>query len=62
MSNYELPTTNYSRQRYVVLNGLLLDAGEVRISPLGDGFMFGLGVFETIKVLNGRPVLFSDHF
>jgi branched-subunit amino acid aminotransferase/4-amino-4-deoxychorismate lyase len=24
--------------------------------------MFGLGLFETIKVLNGRPVLFPDHF
>ena len=49
-------------QRYVILNGLLLDAGEARISPLGDGFMFGLGLFETIKVLNGRPVFFPDHF
>ena len=47
---------------HVILNGRLLDAGEARISPLGNGFMFGLGVFETIKVLNGRPVLFSDHF
>ncbi|HXC01984.1 MAG TPA: aminotransferase class IV [Opitutaceae bacterium] len=56
------PTTNSPRQRYVVLNGRLLDAGEARISPLGDGFMFGLGVFETIKILNGRPVFFPDHF
>ncbi|HXA79961.1 MAG TPA: aminotransferase class IV [Opitutaceae bacterium] len=62
MPNYELPTTNCPRQRYVILNGRLLDAGEARISPLGDGFMFGLGLFETIKVLNGRPVFFSDHF
>jgi branched-subunit amino acid aminotransferase/4-amino-4-deoxychorismate lyase len=49
-------------QRHVVLNGRLLDASEARISPLGEGFMFGLGLFETIKVLRGRPVLFSDHF
>jgi branched-subunit amino acid aminotransferase/4-amino-4-deoxychorismate lyase len=49
-------------QSHVLLNGRLLDAGEARISPLGDGFMFGLGLFETIKVLNGRPVFFSDHF
>jgi branched-subunit amino acid aminotransferase/4-amino-4-deoxychorismate lyase len=47
---------------HVILNGRLPDAGEARISPLSDGFMFGLGLFETIKVLNGRPVLFSDHF
>jgi branched-subunit amino acid aminotransferase/4-amino-4-deoxychorismate lyase len=49
-------------QSHVVLNGRLLDAGAARISPLGDGFMFGLGLFETIKVLGGRPVFFKDHF
>jgi branched-subunit amino acid aminotransferase/4-amino-4-deoxychorismate lyase len=49
-------------QSQVVLNGRLLAAGEARISPLGDGFMFGLGLFETIKVCDGRPVFFSDHF
>jgi len=49
-------------QPHVVLNGRLLDAGEARISPLGDGFMFGLGLFETIEVLTGRPVFFEDHF
>jgi branched-subunit amino acid aminotransferase/4-amino-4-deoxychorismate lyase len=49
-------------QPHVILNGRLLEAGEARISPLGDGFMFGLGLFETIKVLSGRPVFFSDHF
>jgi branched-subunit amino acid aminotransferase/4-amino-4-deoxychorismate lyase len=49
-------------QSHVLLNGRLLDAGAARISPLGDGFMFGLGLFETIKVLNGRPVFFEDHF
>jgi branched-subunit amino acid aminotransferase/4-amino-4-deoxychorismate lyase len=49
-------------QSHVLLNGRLLAAGEARVSPLGDGFMFGLGLFETIKVLNGRPVFFSDHF
>jgi branched-subunit amino acid aminotransferase/4-amino-4-deoxychorismate lyase len=49
-------------QSHVILNGRLLDAGEARVSPLGDGFMFGLGLFETIKVLCGRPVFFSDHF
>jgi branched-subunit amino acid aminotransferase/4-amino-4-deoxychorismate lyase len=49
-------------QSHVVLNDRLLDAGEARISPLSDGFMFGLGLFETIKVLRGRPVFFADHF
>jgi branched-subunit amino acid aminotransferase/4-amino-4-deoxychorismate lyase len=49
-------------QPHVLLNGRLFDAGAARISPLSDGFMFGLGLFETIKVLNGRLVFFEDHF
>ena len=61
MPNHQLPTTKSSLQRYVILNGRLIEAGEARISPLGDGFMFGLGLFETIKVLGGRPVFFADH-
>ena len=49
-------------QHHVVLNGRLLDGSEARISPLGEGFMFGLGLFETIMVLRGRLVFFQDHF
>ena len=49
-------------QRHVVLNGRLLDAGEARISPLGEGFMSGLGLFETIRIMHGRLVFFQDHF
>jgi branched-subunit amino acid aminotransferase/4-amino-4-deoxychorismate lyase len=49
-------------QPQVVLNGRLLAAGEALISPLGAGFMHGLGLFETIKVLRGRPVFFPEHF
>jgi branched-subunit amino acid aminotransferase/4-amino-4-deoxychorismate lyase len=49
-------------QPNVMLNGRLLAAGEAKISPLGDGFMFGRGLFETIRVLDGRPVFFADHF
>jgi len=42
-------------------NGQLIAVDELRVSPIGDGFMFGLGLFETIKVLKGRPVFFEDH-
>ncbi|HTB81914.1 MAG TPA: aminotransferase class IV [Opitutaceae bacterium] len=49
-------------QPQVVLNGRLLAAGAALISPLGEGFMHGLGLFETIKVLRGRPVFFPEHF
>lgn len=49
-------------QPQAVLNGRLLTAGEVLVSPLGEGFMHGLGLFETIKVFRGRPVFFQDHW
>lgn len=45
----------------VVLNGRVVPADDARISPLGDGFMYGLGLFETIKVLAGRPAFFAEH-
>ena len=45
----------------VMLDGVEMNAAEARISPLGDGFMFGHGIFETIKVLQGQPVFFAEH-
>ncbi len=48
-------------QRYALQNGRLIEAARAKISPLGEGFMYGRGLFETIKVLGGRPVFFPDH-
>lgn len=45
----------------VMLDGRFVARDDVRISPLGEGFMFGHGLFETIKVLRGRPVFFEEH-
>ncbi len=45
-----------------VWNGRIVAINEVRVSALGDGFMFGHGLFETIKVLRGQLVFFGDHF
>lgn len=50
-----------SSPAWVVLNGAALPAAEARVSPLGDGFMFGVGVFTTLKVLDGAPVFFREH-
>ncbi len=47
---------------WIILNGKRLPAAEAHVSPLSDGFMFGLGLFETMKVRAGRPMFFSDHF
>ncbi|MFI5356649.1 MAG: aminotransferase class IV [Opitutales bacterium] len=48
--------------RHVILDGALIPAASARISALGDGFLFGLGLFETIKVLAGHPVFHREHF
>ena len=53
------PPTGHS---WIVFNGDLIAAGQANVSPLSDGFMYGLGLFETIKVLGGRPVFFDEHF
>jgi branched-subunit amino acid aminotransferase/4-amino-4-deoxychorismate lyase len=49
-------------QRYAVLNGNLLDRKDVQVSPFSDSFMFGFGVFETLKVVERRPEFWSDHW
>jgi branched-subunit amino acid aminotransferase/4-amino-4-deoxychorismate lyase len=48
-------------QEHLCLNGRLCRRDRARISPLGDGFMFGRGLFETVRVLGGRPLFLGDH-
>ena len=43
-------------------NGQIVATGELHVPVLGDGFMFGHGLFETIKVVGGKLVFFDDHF
>lgn len=46
----------------VFLNGVYLEEDAALISPLSPGFMYGYGVFETIRV-SGKQALFLDqHF
>lgn len=45
----------------VLLDGQLLPAGQAKVSALSDGFLFGQGVFETIRAREGRPLLFASH-
>lgn len=46
----------------VMLNGEVRARGDARVSPLGDGFMSGLGLFETVNVRDGRPAFFRAHY
>lgn len=46
----------------VFLNGDLLPAGQAALSPSDRGFTLGDGLFETIKVRQGRPLRLSAHW
>lgn len=52
-----MPTVDYK----VMQNGKLCSGHSVKISPLHEGFLYGHGLFETIKVHDGRPVFFAAH-
>ncbi len=45
----------------VLLDGQLVPAAEAKVSALSDGFLFGHGVFETVRTRAGRPLLWAAH-
>ncbi len=47
--------------RYAMLNGAVLSTEALQVSPLGPGFMFGEGVFETVRVHDSRLLLLEAH-
>jgi branched-chain amino acid aminotransferase len=42
-------------------NGALIAADELRVSPFDRGLTVGLGLFETILAVDGRPVFLDQH-
>jgi branched-chain amino acid aminotransferase len=45
----------------VWLNGDFLPAGKASVSPLDRGFLYGDGVFETMRAERGRVLYLKDH-
>lgn len=45
----------------VYLNGEFLEKETVLISPFNSAFLFGEGIFETLRSYNGTPFRLSDH-
>ncbi|MCY7859024.1 aminodeoxychorismate lyase [Bacillus sonorensis] len=45
----------------IYLNGQYLEEGEARLSPFDHGFLYGIGVFETFRLYEGKPFLFEWH-
>ena len=45
----------------VNINGRLLDKEHAVISVFDHGFLYGEGVYETLRTYNGQPFLFERH-
>jgi branched-chain amino acid aminotransferase len=45
----------------VWVNGRLVEAAEARVSPFDHGLLTGDGVFETMKIVAGRPFAVRRH-
>ncbi|MBN2910637.1 aminotransferase class IV [Polycladomyces sp. WAk] len=45
----------------VWLNGKLVPENEAVVSVMDHGFLYGVGVFETLRVYAGHPFLLKDH-
>src|SRR5262245_5455881 len=45
----------------VNVNGVILDERHAVISVFDHGFLYGEGVYETLRTYNGRPFLFDRH-
>lgn len=43
-------------------NGDYVKEEELRISPLDHGYLYGLGVFETLRTYDGVPIFWREHF
>lgn len=46
---------------YMYINGEFIRQEEARISPFDHGYLYGLGVFETLRTYNGQPFLLEKH-
>jgi branched-subunit amino acid aminotransferase/4-amino-4-deoxychorismate lyase len=48
--------------QFIILNGKMLDVTKAGLNPKNRAFLFGDGLFESIKVVNGKPLFVSVHF
>lgn len=47
--------------RYLHLNGKIVPAGKAAISPLDRGFLYGDGVFESVRAYRGKLAFLEEH-
>jgi branched-chain amino acid aminotransferase len=48
-------------ERFVHWNGRVVPADEARVSPLDAGFLFGDGIYETMRAYGGRVFALDRH-
>lgn len=48
-------------QGFVNVNGVISDAAHASISVFDHGFLYGEGVYETLRTYGGEPFLFDRH-
>lgn len=46
----------------VYINGEIVPADQATVSVLDHGFLYGIGLFETVRVYQGRLFLWKEHF
>ena len=46
---------------YVWMNGEIIPAEKARVSVNDYGFLYGFGLFETIRAYNGKPFMLEAH-
>ncbi|MGZ4135089.1 MAG: aminotransferase class IV [Tumebacillaceae bacterium] len=46
---------------YVYLNGKVMPVAEANVSVLDHGFLYGAGLFETMRTVGGRPMFWAEH-
>ncbi|ASS76041.1 hypothetical protein CIG75_14485 [Tumebacillus algifaecis] len=46
---------------HVYLNGRILPAGEATLSVFDHGFLYGAGLFETMRTVGGSPMFWPEH-
>lgn len=47
---------------YVHLNGRLVASAQARVAAFDRGFLYGDGIFETVRIYRGRPFALAAHF
>jgi branched-subunit amino acid aminotransferase/4-amino-4-deoxychorismate lyase len=46
---------------YVYVNGEVMPVAEAHVSVLDHGFLYGAGLFETMRTVGGRPMFWREH-